>query len=103
MEKLEFKKKVLQQLVEERINWKWNEERWNEIFTYLKTEIEKWNATGTVTKGVIPYICDMVNEFCVANDYLDEKSNEKMLAAGMDLLEMMYDLYDEEDESLKDL
>ena len=74
METKEFKKMVIDLLVELRQDNHFNLELWETMMESLRELSGKWNEQGCIPMSIVPYMMDLVSQLSSGNRFVDEKT-----------------------------
>lgn len=100
METKELKKMIIDFLVELRQDSHFNSALWETMIELFRVEAKKWNDKGSVPMSMVPYMMDLASQLSGGNRFADPVTSTRMEDAEMELLDLFYGLYDEEDNEI---
>ncbi|MBQ8133076.1 MAG: hypothetical protein IJ192_01485 [Clostridia bacterium] len=97
-----LKKNMLDFMTELRMDDRWNDDLWNRINSGLSEKATEWKLTGSVPKDIVPYIGDLISGLAGGSRFVEEETAMKMEDGEIAILQILYQLYDDEDKTLVD-
>ena len=97
---LELKKNIIDFLTELRMDDNWNSSLWDKIYSELCMRTEEWKIAGSVPNGMMPYIADLISGLAGGSRFVDDETAIKMEDGEMAVLELLFQLYDKEDDGI---